>query len=128
MFNIFKRFACCKIPSRACGWRIGKCAKCTREVLNINEITYEKLLEMVKGGAVLIDVRTKQEFLEKHLEGSVLIPYYEIASKIGQVVLDKNKTIIVYCQNGGRRQKAYETLKKLGYSDIYNLKGGIEGI
>ena len=127
MYNIFRRFACCKIPSRAWGCKIGRCRKCTREVLNINEITYDKLLEKVKEGAVLIDVRTRQEFLEGHLDGAILIPYYEIEYKIKGVVPDKNKTIIVYCKNGGRSQKAYSFLKKLGYSDIYNLKGGIEG-
>ena len=126
MFNIFRRFTCCKIPSRARGCKMGRCRKCTRAVLNINETTYDKLLEKVKEGAVLIDVRTRQEFLEGHLDGAILIPYYEIESKIKGVVPDNNKTIIVYCKNGGRSQKACSSLKKLGYSDIYNLKGGIE--
>ena len=121
MFNIFRRFALCKMPSRSWG-----CKKCTREVSNINEITYDKLLEKVKEGAVLIDVRTRQEFLEGHLDGAILIPYYEIESKIKGVVPNKNKKIIVYCKNGGRSQKAYSSLKRLGYSEVYNLKGGIE--
>ena len=123
MFNIFRRFAYCKIPSRAWG-----CKKCTREVSNINEITYDKLLEKVKEGAILIDVRTKQEFLEGHLDGAILIPYYEISKKIENILQNKEQTIIVYCLNGGRSIKAGEELKELGYKNIYNLKDGMEGI
>lgn len=128
MFNMFRRFSCRKKPARVCIWPISKCGRCTREVLDINQITYDKLIEKVKEGAILIDVRTKQEFLEGHLDGAILIPYYEIGFKIGGIVLDKDKTIILYCKNGGRSVRAYKVLSKLGYSNIYNLKDGIEGI
>ena len=125
MFCLFKRF---KMPPQSCCFLKKNCGKCTREVLNIKEINYEKLLELIRMGAVLIDVRTKQEFMEKHLEGAILIPYYEISSKIGDIVQDKNRTIIVYCQNGGRSQRAFKILKRLGYSEVFDLKGGIEGV
>ena len=128
MFNMFKRFSSCRKAPRLCICPMLKCGKCTREAIDINEITYDKLLEKVKEGAILIDVRTKQEFLEGHLEGAILIPYYEIKSKINVIVYDKNKTIILYCKNGGRSENAYKVLKKLGFKDIYNLKDGIEGI
>lgn len=129
---MFRRFACCRMPRRACGSQRTNCrklrSKCTREVLNINEITYDKLLEKVKGGAVLIDTRTKQEFLEGHLERAILIPYYEITRRIENIVPNKDRTIVLYCKNGGRSSRAYEILNKLGYVDIYNLKGGMEAI
>lgn len=122
MFNVFRRITNMPI---GWGWQI---SKYNREVSNINEITYEELLEKVKDGAVLIDVRTKQEFLEEHLDGAILIPYYEITLKIMDAVPDKDKTIILYCKNGGRSLKAYKLLRKLEYNNIYNLKNGIEGI
>ena len=110
--------------SREFGWQ--KYRKCTREALNINEITYDKMLKRIKDGAILIDVRTRQEFLEGHLEGAVLIPYYEIESKISGVIHNKDKEVILYCKNGGRSKIAYKVLIKLGYNNVFNLKGGIE--
>ena len=128
MFRFFKKFT--NVPSRILGCQ--KCGKfqhkSTREVQNINNITYEVLLKKTKEGAILIDVRTKQEFLEKHLDRAVLIPYFEIYKKIQNIVPNKEENIILYCQNGGRSLKAYEVLTKLGYKNVYNLKGGIEEI
>ena len=128
MFGFFRKFIA--VPSKILGHE--KCGKLeyksTREIMDINNITYEELLKKTREGAILIDVRTKQEFLEKHIDGALLIPYFEIYKKIGNMVPNKVEPIIVYCQNGGRSIKAYEVLKKLGYSNIYNLKGGIEEI
>ena len=130
--EMFRRFGCCNNYSRRCGCVRQSCinmpCRCTREVLNINEITYDELLQKVKEGATLIDVRTRQEFLEEHLERAILIPYYEIARRIGNIVPDKDRTIILYCKNGGRSIRAYTILSKLGYSNLYNLKDGLEGI
>ena len=129
---MFRKFACCNNPFIRCGILRNKCGipqcKCTRERLNIKEITYVELLEKAKEGTILIDVRTRQEFLEGHLKGAILIPYYDIRRKIAAVVPNKDAAIIVYCKNGGRSSTAYEILQGLGYTNIYNLKGGIEEI
>lgn len=116
MFKIFSKFK-----------RNKKC-QFTREIANINQITYKELLERVKGGGILLDVRTKQEFMEGHLNGAIVIPYYEIKKKIENIIPNKEQEIIVYCKNGGRGVTASETLNKLGYKNVYNLKDGIEGI
>jgi len=81
-----------------------------------------------KNTTSLEKLRTKQEFLEGHLDGAILIPYYEISKKIENILQNKEQTIIVYCLNGGRSIKAGEELKELGYKNIYNLKDGMEGI
>ena len=128
MINMFRRNSSYRKTSRFCICPIFKCGKCTREAININEITYDKLIEKVKEGAILIDTRTKQEFVEEHLEGAILIPYYEISRRIGSIMPDKDRTIILYCKNGGRSIRAYQILTKLGYANIYNLQNGLEGI
>lgn len=115
MFRIFSRF------------KRNKC-KSTRETVNINQITYEELRRKVKLGGMLIDVRTKQEFIEGHINGAIVIPYYEVPKRIEKIIPNKEHEIIVYCKNGGRGVTAVETLNKLGYKNVYNLKGGIEGI
>ena len=123
LFNNYSR-RCEYGNQRYCNTR----CRCCRGRLNIKEVTYDKLLEKVKEGAILIDVRTKQEFLEGHLDRSILIPYYEIDRQIENIVPDKDRCIILYCKNGGRSMQAYETLNKLGYYNIYNLKNGLEGV
>jgi len=127
MFNRFRR--CCFIKRRCeknNEYLLNYQKNCNRETLNINEIDYKDLLQKAKDGGILIDVRTRQEFLEGHLEGAILIPYYEIRKKIVNIIPTKEQCIVLYCQNGGRSMKAYEVLKKIGYTDIYNLKGGLE--
>lgn len=115
-----------KLPPKMCRIYEKNLIKSTREVIRINEIKYEELLSKIKQGALLIDVRTRQEFKEGHIEGALLIPYYEIKRNIEKMVPDKNQEIVLYCKNGGRSLKAYEILKKLEYKNIYNLKGGLE--
>ncbi len=124
MFTVFKKFMNRKICCTT--WVTKK--NITREVLNINNITYVELIKMIKEGAILIDVRSKQEFLENHINGAILIPNYEINKKIEKIVPNKEKNIILYCQNGGRSKSACEVLNNLGYTNVYNLKGGIEEI
>ena len=82
----------------------------------------------VKNGAVLLDVRSKQEYNEGHLFGAVHLADYEIPKKHNNVLTNKDAEIIVYCQNGGRSKKACKKLKKLGYKNVYNLCGGIDNI
>ena len=89
-------------------------------------INLEELKEMKKQGAILLDVRSPQEYLEKHIREAVLIPTYELNTKVEERIKDKNKLIIVYCLSGSRSKKAIKTLKKIGYTNLYHLKDGIE--
>ena len=62
---------------------------------------------------VIVDVRDEQEYAEGHIPGAVNLPVTVFASKSS--ILDKKKRIIVYCNGGGRSNKAYKKLMKLGY-------------
>lgn len=73
---------------------------------------------------IILDVRTKEEYVEKHIVDSILIPYDEISAKT--INIDKNKIILVYCRSGRRASTAVEKLKDLGYT-AYNI-GGIDNI
>ena len=116
MFRIFSRFK-----------RNKKCSN-NREIASLKQIKYEDLLEKVKAGAILLDVRTKQEFLEEHLNGAIVIPYYDISKNIKIMVPNKEQEIIVYCKSGSRGITAVQILNKLGYMNVWNLKGGMDGI
>lgn len=91
-----------------------------------NDITMEQLKRKIKNGAILIDVRSPQEYKEGHLEGSILIPEYELKSKADEQLKNKEETIVVYCSSGMRSKKAQKILEKKGYVNVYNLYGGLE--
>ncbi|MDY4762304.1 rhodanese-like domain-containing protein [Streptococcus thoraltensis] len=76
--------------------------------------------DIVNGQAVLIDVRSSEEFSEKHIKGARNIPV-ELIEK-GQLDLTKNQKIYLHCQLGSRADRAQEALKAAGYTDVHNLK------
>ena len=81
-------------------------------------------LEM-KESAVLIDVRSVDEYNSGFIPGAVNIPHGEIAEKIAAVAPDKATPLYLYCRSGRRVGIAMEKLKELGYTDMVNL-GGFE--
>ena len=99
--------------------------KCCRNLRN-GDITIEELKSKVLQGAILIDVRSNQEYREGHLQGAINIPEFEITNRIKQEIPKKNQLIIVYCQYGGRSRNAMTIMNKLGYNNVYNLYGGLE--
>ena len=79
-------------------------------------------LEM-KENAVLIDVRSMEEYQSRFIPGAVNIPHTEIGEKIVAVAPEKDTPLYLYCRSGRRVGIAMEILKKLGYSDMVNLGG-----
>ena len=72
---------------------------------------------------ILLDVRTEGEYREKHIEGAILIPDYEIQNRAEKELPDKNKLILVYCQSGRRSANAARALLSLGYVNVYDFGG-----
>ena len=75
---------------------------------------------------ILLDVRTDEEFAEKHIEGAVLIPDYEIGIRADTELPDKSALILVYCRSGRRSANAANKLVKIGYTNIYDFGGIID--
>ena len=71
---------------------------------------------------MLIDVRSKQEYKEGHLDGSINIPLFDIKRDIINYVKDKKKVIVVYCDAGIRSLNAQKVLNAQGYTNVYNLE------
>ena len=88
-------------------------------------ITQEKAKEIMDSGKkyTLLDVRTQQEYDEKHIAGAYLIPDYEIESRAEKELPDKGALILVYCRSGSRSKKASEKLADLGYTNIKDFGG-----
>jgi rhodanese-related sulfurtransferase len=80
----------------------------------------QDLHALVKSGRhdfAVVDVRDESEYAEGHIRGAINIPVTSFASRSG--MLDKKKTIIVYCNAGNRSYKAYRKLMRLGYKNFY---------
>ncbi len=75
--------------------------------------------------ALLIDVRTLDEFVQGRIAGSVLLPYDQITAASAAAVIGPNKdrTLIVYCRSGRRSEIAAATLASLGYRKVLDLGG-----
>lgn len=91
-----------------------------------DDIDMEQLKEMAKQGAIILDVRSPQEYGEGHIDGAILIPEYELRVKAREILKDKNQTIIAYCPSGFRSKRAQRLLKNMGYQNVYNLYKGFE--
>ncbi|MBR3161200.1 MAG: rhodanese-like domain-containing protein [Bacilli bacterium] len=77
--------------------------------------------KIINQGAILVDVRTKEEYDENHLDGAVLLPVDEITKEKVASIVNDNDILIVYCKSGVRSSEAVTKLNELGYNNVYNL-------
>lgn len=75
------------------------------------------LAQKIKEGAIIIDVRTPEEFRSGHVKGSINIPLDKVQNQLGK--LDKNKPVITCCRSGARSGMAADVLKRNGF-ECYN--------
>lgn len=88
-----------------------------------NEISYDEMMELVRNGAVLVDVRSKEEYDTGHIEGAVNIPHTSIFTEIEKYAKDKHKdSIIMYCKSGKRCAQAKLSLEYHYYDNLYTFK------
>ncbi|MDH6253763.1 phage shock protein E [Chryseobacterium sp. H1D6B] len=76
------------------------------------------LVQLIKNGAVILDVRTEKEYETGHIKGSVNISLGTIRERY--VELNPDKTYITVCSHGLRSVKAENILKERGFKHIYN--------
>jgi len=87
-----------------------------------SKTTRNGITEYIKAGALVIDVRSKQEFDQGHFSKAVLIPIDQFEVRIKEVGADKQKPIIVYCHAGSRAAVAETILKKNGFTKVINAR------
>jgi rhodanese-related sulfurtransferase len=75
--------------------------------------------------AILIDVRTPDEYAQGHLANALSIDIYANDFKSRLSKLDKTKPVFVYCKAGSRSGSAVDIMEDLGFKEIYDLSGGI---
>ena len=89
------------------------------------QITMEEAVTMMEEetGYIILDVRTAQEYSEKHIPGAINIANESIGTEDIPELPDKDQLILVYCRSGNRSKQASEKLVKLGYTNIVEIGG-----
>lgn len=78
-----------------------------------------------KEGAFLLDVRTKEEWVEYHVEGATLIPLDELEARVREIPFEQE--VIVICSSGNRAKVGQNILLAAGHTSVSSISGGIEG-
>lgn len=93
--------------------------------MNLNQQDWVSQLE-ADPDAVILDVRTEDEWNDGYIPGAVNIDIYKGQGFIYEVdQLDKSKNYYVYCKAGGRSEQACAVMNQLGFGNTYNLLGGM---
>jgi rhodanese-related sulfurtransferase len=78
-----------------------------------------------RQSAVVVDVRSKDEFEKGHIEQSISLPADSLQDNLKKLNKYRGKPLIIICQNGARANKAIGILKKNEFADLYLLDGGV---
>ena len=89
------------------------------------QVTMEEAAAMMReeSGYIILDVRTAEEYSEKHIPGAVNVPDESIGSAGIPELPDMGQLILVYCRSGNRSKQAAEKRVKLGYTNIVEFGG-----
>ncbi len=92
----------------------------------IQECSVQEAAEKIKQGALALDVREPQEFMQAHIPSAVEVPRGVLEFRVDAhpQLQDKDQEIVVYCQAGGRGALATKTLKEMGFTNVINMLGG----
>ncbi len=90
------------------------------KVLPVDE--YKTQIE--KGKVQLVDVRTPNEYNSGHIKNAKNIDFFATSFESQFEKLNKEKPLYIYCRSGARSRKAASKLSAMGFTEIYDLKGG----
>ncbi|UJF23175.1 rhodanese-like domain-containing protein [Shewanella sp. OMA3-2] len=91
------------------------------------DVTPAQAWQMIEQQALVIDVRTAEEFAEGHVEGAINIPFENIVAGVAQLGLKKDDNIVLYCRSGRRSSIADDALTQAGFNHTANA-GGIDAL
>ena len=96
-----------------------------KEAASYRQISMDEAITMMEeeSGYIILDVRTPEEFVDKHIPGAVNIPNETIGAEKIPELPDKDQLILVYCRSGNRSKQASEKLAALGYTNVVEFGG-----
>jgi len=102
-------------------------ARCRGVIKSISVEEAAQLIEDNNNNSdfVILDVRTPSEFESEALENAVNIDFYSEIFEEEIAKLNRDKHYLIYCRSGGRSSRVLELVKSLGFSKVYEMRGGI---
>ncbi|MDO8206394.1 MAG: rhodanese-like domain-containing protein [Gallionella sp.] len=95
-------------------------------VRGIKDVDTNAALQLINHkNAIVLDVREPDEYKSGHLLNAQLIPLGKLNERIGELAKYKDKPVVVVCRSGNRSGTACVTLGKQGFTQAYNLTGGM---
>lgn len=82
-------------------------------------------IRKMNGGAVLVDLRSANQFKDGHIEGARNVPGDQLAADAKALERLAGKSLVLYCDNGATTQAALRTLARAGAKDVFSLRGGL---
>lgn len=82
--------------------------------------------KMNDDNTAVVDVREQHEFIKSHIENALNIPLGKIDEQLNTLEKYKNRPLIVTCQTGARSVAACKTLSKAGFTQVFNMTGGMQ--
>ncbi|MCI2230209.1 rhodanese-like domain-containing protein [Polaribacter sp. MSW13] len=94
---------------------------------NKNNVPYISVNTLASTKAILLDAREKKEYKVSHLKNAIYVGYdhFKLNETLEKLPKDKSVQIVVYCSLGIRSEIIAHQLKTIGYTNVYNLYGGI---
>ena len=101
------------------------CATPAEQESSYRQISTDEAIAMMEeeNDYIILDVRTPEEFAEKHIPDAINIPNEIIGTEEIPELPDKEQLILVYCRSGNRSKQASEKLAALGYTNIVEFGG-----
>ena len=101
------------------------CALPAGQEVSYRQINMDEAITMMEeeSGYIILDVRTPEEFADKHIPGAINIPNETISTEEIPELPNKDQLILVYCRSGNRSKQASEKLVALGYTNIVEFGG-----
>jgi rhodanese-related sulfurtransferase len=88
--------------------------------------TPQQVVQIMNGGnSLILDVREDKEFQTGHIADSLHIPMSEVKNRLSELDKYKDSQVVVSCRTGQRSARTCSLLKKKGFTNVSNLKGGI---
>ena len=90
-----------------------------------HKITAEEAKNMIEAtdDIIIVDVRTAEEYTEKHIPNAILVPNETIANEASVKLPDQGATLVIYCRTGVRSKQAADKLVEMGYTNVYDMGG-----
>ena len=101
------------------------CALPAGQEVSYRQINMDEAITMMEeeSGYIILDVRTPEEFADKHIPGAINIPNETISTEEIPELPNKDQLILVYCRSGNRSKQASKKLVALGYTNIVEFGG-----